>query len=585
MNPEPGPGPAGDPLPEGEPRVAAAEPAQAAKAATAPQAAAADAVPASEPEAAPAPAPEATPAPAAEPPAAERRGPIAAGLALSGRVASAARRGLRWLVGRLPRIRSRRGRIVLLFMVAGFASAITIGGVAAVQWTETADFCGRCHTMGPELKGHEISAHRELACAECHVAPGVEGWVRAKLNGTKQLIQVLTGTFPTPIPPPGHGDLPPTSATCRRCHDVNALIANGGPIQLILRTRFQPDEKNTRSNVALVLRPAGFGGTGAAVGIHWHIQSDVEFSSSDPRNQTIDLVRVTKPDGSTEEFITNDKITSRTNVQPDVDAIVATESTVRMDCIDCHNRAGHAIPTLDDAVDSALSAGTIDVGLPYIKQQAVAALAGDYPSDAEAEVAIDGIRAFYQQEYPLVAQLKAQTINTSISQVKVIYQLVATPEMKVGAATYPNNLGHQSSPGCFRCHDGLHYLVENGVATDEVIPSGCATCHTFPEIGANTSAILIGERPSSHDDTLWVFNHKSAVTTLDPAGTTCGACHTRTYCENCHNTPAVQVPHDDMVFNHAAVVLKTGVQACAFCHQPAYCERCHAKGIMGTPGG
>jgi hypothetical protein len=135
-------------------------------------------------------------------------------------------------------------------MVAGFGVAMTAGGVTALQWTETADFCGRCHTMGPELKGHAISPHRELACAECHVEPGVDGWIRAKLNGTKQLVEILTGTFPTPIPPPQHGALPPTTATCRRCHDVAQLLEHGGPIKFVLKTRFDSNPANTRTSVA-----------------------------------------------------------------------------------------------------------------------------------------------------------------------------------------------------------------------------------------------------------------------------------------------------------------------------------------------
>jgi hypothetical protein len=154
--------------------------------------------------------------------------------------------------------------------------------------------------------------------------------------------------------------------------------------------------------------------------------------------------------------------------------------------------------------------------------------------------------------------------------------------MKVTAATYPDNLGHQAFPGCLRCHDGGHFKVVDGALSSESIPSACATCHTFPQIGSNTSAILIGERPTSHVAALWVFDHKTQVSTLDPAGTSCGACHTRTYCENCHNTQAVNVPHDNMVYDHAAVTRRTGVLACLACHQPTYCERCHDASIL-TP--
>lgn len=488
---------------------------------------------------------------------------------------------------RLPRLtfHSRRGRLIALILFASLGSLLTVGGVAVLNWTETADFCGRCHTMGPELKAHEISPHRELACAECHVEPGVGGWVKAKFNGAKQLIQVITGNFPTPIPPPDHADLPPTSATCRRCHDVDALVANGGPVKLVLRTRFRSDAANTRDSVALVLRPAGFGGTTATRGVHWHIDSDVEFASSDPRSQTIDYVTVTNPDGTTDEFLALNQAPVPTNVQPDVDRVVAADGTRRLDCIDCHNRAGHAVPTLDRAIDEAIDVGKVDQTLPYIKSQALQSLGGDYPTEADADRAIDGIRGYYATKYPLVAATKAASINKAISELKTIYVLVATPEMRVTASTYPDNLGHTASPGCFRCHDGAHYKVVGGALTSETIPFACATCHTFPQIGQNTSGILIGQRPATHDDRLWVFDHKAAVNVVDPASTSCGACHTRTYCQNCHATPAVNVPHDDMVFNHAAVIRKTGAQACVLCHQATYCVQCHASDVLaGGPG-
>lgn len=488
-------------------------------------------------------------------------------------------------LGRLPRlrIRSGRGKMLAFILVAGFGSVLTVGGVAVAQWTETADFCGRCHTMGPELAGHAISSHRELACAECHVEPGITGWVKAKINGTRQLIEVITGTFPTPIPPPDHQDLPPTDVTCRRCHDVNQLVEDGGPIKLVLGTRFREDLQNTRESVALVLRPAGFGAGSATRGMHWHVISDVQLSSKDGRLQTIDMVRVTNADGSTTDFVSMGEVTSATNVQPDIDRILASSRTQRMDCIDCHNRVGHRQPTIDQAVDDALELGTIDPSLPWIKQQAVRRLSEGHDTAEEADAAIEQIRSYYGTEYPLVAISKAAAINRAIAEIKEIYRRVATPEMRVTAATYPDNLGHQAYPGCMRCHDGGHYKVVDGALTREAIPSACATCHTFPQIGENTSAILIGERPSSHLEPLWVFDHKTQVTALDPAASSCGACHTRTYCKNCHDTQAVNVPHDNMVFDHASVSRQVGVAACALCHQPAYCLRCHPASIL--PGG
>jgi len=482
-----------------------------------------------------------------------------------------------------PTLRTGRGRFIVLVLVAGFGSALTVVGVTAVSWTETADFCGRCHTMDPELKAYAMSPHRELPCAECHVEPGAAGWIKAKINGTRQLIGVLTGTFPTPIKAPDHADLPPTSETCVRCHDPKALAANGGPVKLVIQEKFHEDEKNTKDTIALVLRPAGFGNKSATRGVHWHVISDVDYIASDPRAQKIDYVTINEANGENEEFIASSEVTNPSNVQPDIDRLTAESELRRMDCIDCHNRAGHGVPTPDQAIDDALSNGTIDANLPYLKREGVARLSPDYASVEDADRAIAGLRTFYETRYPLVPTLKTFEVNAAIVELQRVYRLVATPEMKVSGTTYPNNLGHQTAPGCFRCHDGAHYKVVDGALTRESIPAACATCHTFPQIGATESGVLIGQRPETHNDRLWVFSHKSKVNALDPAGTTCGACHTRTYCESCHDTAAVKVKHEDMLYNHAAVMQKTGAQACAYCHQPAYCSQCHSNPVLPNP--
>jgi hypothetical protein len=90
----------------------------------------------------------------------------------------------------------------------------------------------------------------------------------------------------------------------------------------------------------------------------------------------------------------------------------------------------------------------------------------------------------------------------------------------------------------------------------------------------------MGEAPATHDDGLWVFNHKEVAVSADPGGTACGACHAQDYCVNCHQTGAVQVSHDDMLVNHAKVTADVGAAACAYCHQPAYCARCHAEPVL-----
>lgn len=479
-----------------------------------------------------------------------------------------------------PRPRSRRGAFVLFVLVAGFGAALTVGAVATIAYTDSVAFCGTCHTMAPEMKGYEISAHRNVACVECHTEPGLAGWFKAKLNGTRQLIEVIAGTFPTPIPAPDHAMLPSVEVTCKRCHNVGPLLAGGGPIRLVLHDRYALDPPNTRQSVALVVRPNGFGSGGPAVGVHWHVDSDLEYLASDPRAQEIDYVSVRRSDGSFEEFIASHSVTQSDNVGVDVASLASKGTSRRMDCIDCHNRVGHELPTVSAAIDAQITAGQISTDLPSIKQQGVERLSLTYASLEAADQSIAGLRYFYTTNYPLVARDRAAEIESAIASLQTTYRLIATPEMGVAAGTYPNNIGHQDAPGCFRCHDGAHYKIVAGKVTNETIPSQCSTCHTFPQIGQYESGVLIGQRPATHDGRLWVFDHKLSVDSADPTNQSCAACHTRTYCENCHATTAINVSHDEMVTNHAEVSRDSGVQACAYCHAPAYCAQCHAEPVM-----
>lgn len=47
--------------------------------------------------------------------------------------------------------------------------------------------------------------------------------------------------------------------------------------------------------------------------------------------------------------------------------------------------------------------------------------------------------------------------------------------MKVGWGTYPNNIGHLTSPGCFRCHDDNHKAPSG-----KTIAQDCESCHKMP---------------------------------------------------------------------------------------------------------
>jgi hypothetical protein len=256
-----------------------------------------------------------------------------------------------------------------------------------------------------------------------------------------------------------------------------------------------------------------------------------------------------------------------------------------MTCYDCHNRVGHPISNPRRGLDADLSAGRIDASLPYIKREGMRVLWGSYPTVEAADAEADKLANMYALHYPEVYKAKPAAINEAIEQIKLLYRLTATPEMKVTARTYPDSLGHTDYPGCFRCHDGGHYLIENGAVTSKTIPSSCDTCHTFPQIGGAVASLPIGIPPATHDDSEYVFNHRDIAPSVDPGGTACGECHARDYCANCHDTGAVTVEHDQMLIGHAQSIKEspTGAEACSYCHQPAYCARCHNEPVL--PGG
>ena len=480
------------------------------------------------------------------------------------------------------RPRTMRGLLVLLALVGGIGAVVTIGGVMSLKYSESAGFCARCHTMRPEIKAHELSAHRDVACGECHVKSGIRGWLEAKMNGAKQTLEIVTGSYPKPIPQPEHDLLPPVKDTCMRCHSLADITKDNGPMKLILRPRYRKDRANTREMVAVVVRPGGLGNGGITRGAHSHVEQKIEFASRDKHSRKIDWVSVTSKNGRSKEYISSSKVRVSADVRSDIAQLKQTETSRQMDCIDCHNRVGHDIPSPDQAIDNSIAASKISQGLPDIKREGVIRTSASYPSTEAAARAIAGIRKTYAAKYPLVLKNRGRAVSGAIDELERIYQLSATPEMKVTAKTYLSNLGHRATPGCFRCHDGGHYQVVNGRVTDKTIPWACTTCHTFPQVGPKVSSVSLLGEPANHKAGLWVFNHKRKVSSLNTPGPTCGACHKASYCENCHRAGAAKVTHDEMYFNHPGAIANAGRQACNYCHQSASCARCHKPGSKPT---
>ncbi len=112
---------------------------------------------------------------------------------------------------------------------------------------------------------------------------------------------------------------------------------------------------------------------------------------------------------------------------------------------------------LTESVDGSLLAGRIDRSLPFVKQQAVAALTTTYNTTGEAMRRHQQRHPdFYRTKYPELWSSRQKSIQAAVADVQHIYQSTIFPYMKVDWRTHPNNIGHFYSPGCFRCHDGQH---------------------------------------------------------------------------------------------------------------------------------
>jgi hypothetical protein len=67
-------------------------------------------------------------------------------------------------------------------------------------------------------------------------------------------------------------------------------------------------------------------------------------------------------------------------------------------------------------------------------------------------------------------------IERSVSALQSVYSRNVFPTMNVTFGVYPDNIGHTTSQGCFRCHDGNH-TAKDGSA----INFDCESCHKMLE--------------------------------------------------------------------------------------------------------
>jgi nitrate/TMAO reductase-like tetraheme cytochrome c subunit len=345
-------------------------------------------------------------------------------------------------------------------IVATFINFIIVGTASyrGVAYMDTPNFCGQaCHVMAPEFAAYHAAPHAGVACTDCHVAPGVPGYIHAKVNGTKQLMMVILHNYPTPIM--AEGKVPSARYTCVNCHNPERLAGD----KLLVKSTFGDDEKNSVTRSLVLLHVGGRDQFGKLSGIHGAHMGHIEYLSTDSNNQAISWIGKKNDDGSVTEYTTADVKGAGTGQKHE------------MDCIDCHNRAAHSFETPEEALNKAMAAGVPNASLPFAHKQGLSLIKASYASQEEATVKItSGLEDFYRSQYPLVWDGQRTQIDQAARTLASIYGRNVFPFMKVGWGAHPNNLGHNDYPGCFRCHDGSHNAKDGKSVTND-----CAMCHNL----------------------------------------------------------------------------------------------------------
>ncbi len=364
----------------------------------------------------------------------------------------------------------RHGIDIVLVATVVNLLVVSVATYRGASYMDSPQFCGQsCHVMHPEYAAYQVSAHSHVACVDCHIGSGAASYFEAKVNGTKQLIEVslrpvagaakFIPTYPTPIPSPVM-NLRPAREICEGCHTPAKFIGE----KLLVKSSFADDEHNTETQSVVVLHLGGRDSLSHLSGIHGIHLGHIEYIATDAERSTIPWVEKTNADGSKTTFA----VSALNGAMPKGERRV-------MDCIDCHNRAAHTMQTAEDALNRAMAEGAVSPELPWIHKEGLELLKANYGSTDEAKAKIPAqLEAFYRSQHPEVYAAQAKLVQAAGDGLVNIFTHNVFPEMKVTWGTHPNHIGHMSYPGCFRCHDGDHSAKEGKSITQD-----CAACHNL----------------------------------------------------------------------------------------------------------
>jgi nitrate/TMAO reductase-like tetraheme cytochrome c subunit len=408
-----------------------------------------------------------------------------------------------------PPVGAPRWIRILPYAVLGVLTLMVLtAGAYAWDYTNSPPFCGTtCHTMPPEYTAYLTSPHARIDCVDCHIGKSfIATRITRKAGDLKHVFATVFHNYEFPIT--AH-DLRPARETCEKCHSPEKFSDDS----LREIKHYENDVANTPVSTYLVLKTGGGSKReGLGRGIHWHIVNKVYYLATDTEEQNIPYVKVLEDDGSITEYTELDSGIDPSQINP--------AELKEMDCITCHNRITHLVPTPEEAVDELMSRNLISPDIPEIHLKAIEVYSASYPSTEYAMNGIAGLTNYYQAYYPDFYAQGKDKVDAAIAALQQAYKDSVYPEQKSDWTSHPTNVGHQNSPGCFRCHDGKHMDAQN-----QAIRLECNLCHSIPVVSDPTNfvadiEISRGPEPQSHLNPNWISMHHDAF------DDTCANCHT-----------------------------------------------------------
>lgn len=425
------------------------------------------------------------------------------------------------------------GLVVAVPVLLLLASA----GIATWEYTNSDAFCAdACHAVHPENSfSHQQSFHAQVSCVECHI--GRMSFFPAVVKKSGHITHawdMLVG-YERPVISPS---MPAASVACEGCHTLTTHRAN----TVRVNRRFAPDENNTESKLTLAVRTVGRNfGREPPRDVNWHASGAVRFVATDPQRLDVKWVEATRRDGS--------KVIYEHVGSPLSEADRDEAAKEVMDCIDCHNRAGHYFRDPELLVDEAIARGDLNPDLPYVKARVMKLVTTPFDTEEEIRAAVHEAWADYQADFADLEKTQPEAWQEAVDAQQrredFAVELVKSTQFlgaeDVSWRSFPDHNGHKYSPGCFRCHNGE---LQNEAG--EPVPVNCTNCHAIPLVTRNDQIpdsyldLVDRRKPGNHAAPDFMANHMTQV------NQSCAFCHgeviqfgkdDKTFCANsgCHD--------------------------------------------------